>query len=86
MVTIASAVMVYGYLRQQIGRLGSMGGAVAFVTMLLVMEFGRSAETEAVFTIFVAASSDIYGMQTSAGNAFETGICTLAKCRYGQPE
>ena len=54
--TIASAVMVYGYLRQQIGRLGSMGGAVAFVTMLLVMEFGRSAETEAVFTVVVAAS------------------------------
>lgn len=54
--TVASAVMIYGYLRQQIGRLGSMGGAVAFVTMLLVMEFGRSAETEAVFTVFVAAS------------------------------
>lgn len=54
--TIAAAVIVYGYLRQQIGRLGSMGGAVSFVTMLLVMEFGRSAETEAVFTVFVAAS------------------------------
>lgn len=54
--TIAAAVMIYGYLRQRIGRLGSLGGAISYVTMLLVMEFGRSAETEAVFTLFVAAS------------------------------
>lgn len=54
--TIAAAVMIYGYLRQLTGRVSSLGGAVSFITMLLVMEFGRSAETEAVFTVFVAAS------------------------------
>ncbi len=54
--TLAVAVMIYGYLRQQNRPLGSMAGALSFLTMLLVLEFGRSAETEAVFTVFVAAS------------------------------
>jgi len=54
--TFAVATIIYGYLRQQVGWLGSMSGALAYLTMLLVMEFGRSAETEAVFTLFVAAS------------------------------
>ncbi len=54
--TVVISVIVYGYLRQQIGTLGSVTGAVSFLTMLLVMEFGRSAETEAVFTAFVAGS------------------------------
>ncbi len=50
------AILIYGYLRQLMGRLGSLGGAVSFLTMTMVMEFGRSAETEAVFSLFVAAS------------------------------
>ena len=54
--TIAVAVMIYGYLRQAIESLGAAAGAVSYLTMQLVMEFGRSAETEAVFTAFVAAS------------------------------
>ena len=54
--TLAIAVLIYGYLRQQFGKLGSASGATAFLTMTLVMEFGRSAETEAVFSLFVSAS------------------------------
>ena len=54
--TFLVAILIYGYLRQLMGRLGSFGGAVSFLTMTMVMEFGRSAETEAVFTLFVAAS------------------------------
>ncbi|MEI8017003.1 MAG: glycosyltransferase family 39 protein [Schlesneria sp.] len=54
--TFLIANLIYGYLRQLMGRLGSFGGAVSFLTMTMVMEFGRSAETEAVFTLFVAAS------------------------------
>jgi 4-amino-4-deoxy-L-arabinose transferase-like glycosyltransferase len=54
--TIATAVIIYGYLRQTIESLGSAAGAVSYLTMQLVMEFGRSAETEAVFTSFVGAS------------------------------
>jgi 4-amino-4-deoxy-L-arabinose transferase-like glycosyltransferase len=54
--TILIGVLIYGYLRQLSGRLGSFGGAVSFLTMTMVMEFGRSAETEAVFSLFVAAS------------------------------
>ena len=54
--TIAVTIIIYGYMRQRNGPLGSTAGAVSFVTMLLVMEFARSAETEAVFTVFVAAS------------------------------
>ena len=58
--TMALGVLIYGYLRQQIGKLGSSAGAAAFLTMTLVMEFGRSAETEAVFSLFVAASMMIW--------------------------
>ena len=54
--TNAIAILLYGYLRLHVGRLGSLSGAVAFLTMTLVLEFGRSAETEAVFSLFVAAS------------------------------
>jgi 4-amino-4-deoxy-L-arabinose transferase-like glycosyltransferase len=54
--TLIIAVIIYGYLRQQFSSLGSTAGAASFLTMQLVMEFGRSAETEAVFTVFVAAS------------------------------
>ena len=54
--TIVAAAIVYGYLRQRNSPLGSMAGGIAFTTMQVVMEFGRSAETEAVFTVFVAAS------------------------------
>ena len=54
--TFATAVLIYGYLRQQTGRLGSSSAAISFLTMTLVMEFGRSAETEAVFSLFVAGS------------------------------
>ena len=54
--TFLIAILIYGYLRQLMGRLGSLGGAVSFLTMTMVMEFGRSAETEAVFSLFVAAS------------------------------
>lgn len=53
---IATAVMLYGYLRQQNSRFGSFAGGIAFATMQLVMEFARSGETEAVFTVFVAGS------------------------------
>ena len=53
---ILIAVMIYGYLRQSMGRPGSFGGAISFLTMTMVLEFGRSAETEAVFSLFVAAS------------------------------
>ena len=52
----AIAILMYGYLRQFTGRLGSLTGVASFLTMTLVMEFGRSAETEAVFSLFVAAS------------------------------
>ena len=58
--TFLIAILIYGYLRQLVGRLGSLGGAVSFLTMTMVMEFGRSAETEAVFSLFVAASMLIW--------------------------
>lgn len=53
---MATVILLYGYLRQQNSRFGSFAGAIAFATMQLVMEFARSGETEAVFTIFVAGS------------------------------
>ena len=53
---IATIVLLYGYLRQQNSRFGSFAGGMAFATMQLVMEFARSGETEAVFTVFVAGS------------------------------
>jgi 4-amino-4-deoxy-L-arabinose transferase-like glycosyltransferase len=54
--TLLTTLLVYGYGRTFLPRLGACAAGAAYATMAQVMELGRLAETEAVFTLFVSAS------------------------------
>ncbi len=47
--------LIYFYGRVWMSRIGAFAAALAFATMLQVMELGRTAETDLVFTVFVTA-------------------------------
>ncbi len=48
--------LIYAYARAWMSRLASFSSAAAFITMGQVLPLGRSGESEAVFTLFTAAS------------------------------
>jgi 4-amino-4-deoxy-L-arabinose transferase-like glycosyltransferase len=54
--TLLTTLLVYGYGRTFLPRLGALAAGAAYTTMAQVMELGRLAETEAVFTFLVSAS------------------------------
>ena len=49
-------IIIYGYARSFLSRLGAFASALGFASMGQVLELGRLGETEAVFTLFVAGS------------------------------
>lgn len=50
------SVIVYGYSRTFLSRLGAFSAAAAYISMLQVLELGRTGETDALFTLFVTCS------------------------------
>ena len=54
--TLLTALLVYGYSRTFLPRLGSLAAGAAYATMAQVLELGRLGETEAVFTLLVSSS------------------------------
>lgn len=54
--TLATVVLIYAYGRVFLSRAGALSAAAAYATMIQVMTFGRVAESEAVFTLCLAAS------------------------------
>lgn len=50
------AMVIYGYSRTFLGRMGAFGASAAYVSMLQVLELGRTGETDALFTLFVTCS------------------------------
>ncbi|MBS0202118.1 MAG: glycosyltransferase family 39 protein [Planctomycetes bacterium] len=53
---LLTVVMIYGYGRSFLSKLGAFAAALGFASMGQVLELGRLGETEAVFTLFVAGS------------------------------
>jgi 4-amino-4-deoxy-L-arabinose transferase-like glycosyltransferase len=53
---LLTAVLVYGYARIYLTRLGAFTAGVAYPTMAQVLQIGRLAETEAFFALLVAGS------------------------------
>lgn len=53
---LATALLLYGYCRNFLSALGAFSAGAAFATMLQVLELGRLAETESLFTFFVSGS------------------------------
>lgn len=54
--TLAIVILIYGYAHRRGGASVAVLAATAYITMCEVLEYGRLGETEAVFTMFVAAS------------------------------
>ncbi|MCA9072487.1 MAG: glycosyltransferase family 39 protein, partial [Planctomycetaceae bacterium] len=50
------AVVIYCYSRTFLTRMGAFCAAAAYLSMLQVLELGRTGETDAVFTLFVTCS------------------------------
>lgn len=53
---LLTVIIVYGYGRSFLSKLGAFAAALGFASMGQVIELGRLGETEAVFTLFVAGS------------------------------
>ncbi len=53
---LGTCLLVYGYSRNFLSPLGAFGAAAAYATMVQVLELGRTAETEAIFTVFTSGS------------------------------
>jgi 4-amino-4-deoxy-L-arabinose transferase-like glycosyltransferase len=53
---LLTCLCIYGYSRPWMSPLGSFAAGASFATMLQVLELGRLAETESLFTLLVAAS------------------------------
>lgn len=56
MAILLMVVVIYGYSRSFLSKLGAFAAALGFASMGQVIELGRLGETEAVFTLFVAGS------------------------------
>jgi len=54
--TLLTTLIIYGYSRTFLSRLGALAAAVAFATLADVFQMGRQAETEAVFILFVSGA------------------------------
>ena len=53
---LVTTLLIYGYARNHLTRLGATAAAVAYATMGQVLQIGRLAESEGVFTLFIASS------------------------------
>lgn len=56
----ATCVLLYWHARRFVGSIGAFSAAVSFATMIQVLELGRFAETEAVFTCLTFAALCIW--------------------------
>jgi 4-amino-4-deoxy-L-arabinose transferase-like glycosyltransferase len=65
--TLLTTLLVYGYSRTLLSRLGALAAAVAYATMAQVMELGRLAETEAPFALLLSASLLVWHWGYSRG-------------------
>ncbi len=54
--TLLTALLVYGYSRLFLSPTGALASSLGYASMGQVMQLGQIAETEAIFTLFVACS------------------------------
>jgi 4-amino-4-deoxy-L-arabinose transferase-like glycosyltransferase len=54
--TLLTTLLIYGYGRTFLSRLGALAAAAAFATFVDMFQMGRQAETEALFILLVSAS------------------------------
>jgi 4-amino-4-deoxy-L-arabinose transferase-like glycosyltransferase len=54
--TLLTTLLVYGYSRQFLNRLGALSSGLIYATSAQVLQLGRVAETEATFTLFLGGA------------------------------
>ncbi len=54
--TLLTTLLIYGYCRSVLSRLGALAAAVAFATLADMFQMGRQAETEALFIFLLSGS------------------------------
>jgi 4-amino-4-deoxy-L-arabinose transferase-like glycosyltransferase len=54
--TVLTTLLVYAYSRQFLSRLGALSSGLAYSTFAQVLQLGRVAETEALFTLLVSTA------------------------------
>jgi 4-amino-4-deoxy-L-arabinose transferase-like glycosyltransferase len=54
--TWLTTLLIYGYGRQFLSRFGALSAGFVFATMGMVLQMGRLAETDAIFTLLVSGS------------------------------
>jgi 4-amino-4-deoxy-L-arabinose transferase-like glycosyltransferase len=54
--TLLTTLLIYGYGRTFLSRLGALAAGAAFATLVDMFQMGRQAETEALFILLVSAS------------------------------
>ncbi len=67
--------LIYAYGRTFLSRLGALGAMLAFATMGLVLQFGWLGETEAIYTLVVAASLIVWRWADTTGRSPLWGWC-----------
>lgn len=65
--TIATCLLIYGYSRRWLSKVGAMSAGIAYATMAQVLELGMVAETESTLTFFIAASLLIWHAGYASG-------------------
>lgn len=65
--TVLTALLVYIYSRQFLLRLGALSSGLAYCTFAQVLQLGRVAETEALFTLLVSAALLLWHYGYSGG-------------------
>ena len=53
---LLTVLLIYGYARMFLSRLGALTAGLAYASMGQVLELGRMGETDAVFTLFISGS------------------------------
>jgi 4-amino-4-deoxy-L-arabinose transferase-like glycosyltransferase len=73
--TLLTALMIYGYCRGFLSRLGALAAGAAFATMGLVLQFGWLGETEAIYTLLIGGSLLLWHWADAAKKPALWGWC-----------
>lgn len=77
---VATALLIFAYGRRFLSPLGAFASAVSFLSMIHVLELGRLAETESLFTLLVAAALFAWHWGLTRGWSDVRLWCTAYAC------
>ena len=66
---VLTVILIYGYSRTFLTRLGSLAAAAAYVSTVQVLELGRMGETDALFALFLSGSLLVWHTCQSRGQS-----------------